>query len=171
MTKLVRLFYTNTGLKGAPIDPKKPKLSVAFTAVRNDANEQVVEYGVASCVPADEFTRATGRAIATQNLEALSDLNSQVLADTPFVAASVTFPAEVNLDQLSDLIVVHYENAKRVHNLAEDAERKALLAEVSAIEDETEKLWAEHIEPRIKKAQALITSRRAFRLLRNHQFG
>jgi len=126
MTVLVRNFYTNTGLKGSTINPNKPKLSVAFTAVRNEAGEQVVQYGVASCHPTDHavFKRKSGLAIAKSRLE-LAQANTNIGAET----GSVTFPAGTTLDQIPGLIVKTYNEqvrkAKSVKWKAQDAASKA----------------------------------------------
>lgn len=127
MTVLVRNFYTNTGLKGSTINPNKPKLSVAFTAVRNEAGEQVVQYGVASCHPTDHavFKRKSGLAIAKSRLE-LAQANTNIGAET----GSVTFPAGTTLDQIPGLIVKTYNEqvrkAKSVKWKAKDEALKAL---------------------------------------------
>lgn len=158
MSKLVRLFYTNTGLKGTPINPKKPKLSVAFTAERNDAGEQVVEYGVASCVPTDEFHRTIGRTYAEQALA--FQLHDPSQLNAPYFGGVTTFPTGTRLDEIPALIVAKFEADKNAHNAAAQTAAKAVINEAKALEKETEALWAEHIEPRVKKLHELFAKAR-----------
>lgn len=135
MTALVRNFFTNTGLKGSPINPNKPKLAVAFTAVRNESGEQVVQFGVASCHPADHkaFKRKEGLAIAKSRLSVEeSKPHVGLTVEAEMSMGSVTFPASTTLDQIPDLIVKEYKQnvrkAKVVKWKAQDEARKTFEA-------------------------------------------
>jgi hypothetical protein len=116
MTALVRNFFTNTGLKGSHINPEKPKLSVAFTAVRNEAGEQVVQFGVSACHPVDHnlFKRKEGLAIAKSRLTLVQSGPHEGLTPSAEMSmGSVTFPASTTLDQLPALIVRVYKQQVR----------------------------------------------------------
>lgn len=116
MTALVRNFFTNTGLKGSPIKWNKPKLSVAFTAVRNEAGEQVVQFGVSACHPNDHavFKRKEGLNIAKARLLLEQTGPHEGLSvSTAMSIGTVTFPATTSLDQIPGLLVKVYDKQVR----------------------------------------------------------
>lgn len=138
MSLLVRKFYTNTGLRGTQIDQLKPKLSVAFTAVRNEQNEQVVQFGISACHPNDQFKRKVGGAIAESRLKLVTD-GSEIPADVASYVGSVIFPPETDLDEIPGLIVGVHEH---LHFLVRKAQWKEQNEAVKKYQAALEKRFA-----------------------------
>ena len=129
---LVRYSYHNTGVRGTPIDKKKSKYAIAFTAERDAEGVQHVSYGISVCHPNDDFVRAVGRQIAEARLE-LAATDSSAFWNT------ITLPKEVNLDEIPAKILEQHkrDNADRQEVMnAETADKikrvKAISAELEA---------------------------------------
>lgn len=155
---LVRYFYVNTGLKGTPIKQNKQKLSVAFTAERNEAGEQVVAYGVSVCHPIDakKFTRQVGRSQADVQLKNVGTDPASIYS------GHVIFPSDTNLDEIPGLIVAVFEMKQKqkinTEAAAKAAAVKELESQIEGVYVEIEKLSAQ-INELYNAADALGTKR------------
>jgi len=158
MSILVRNFYTNTGLKGTPVDPSKPKLSVAYTAVRNEQGEQVVQFGVASCHAIDQFKRKEGLTIARTRLDLILNGATEIPSDVKPYVGTVVFSADTNLAEIPELITATFELQLFESKKATWIKRDSLRAKYDAAYATVNQMYHDlQTNPEFLKAQQAIS--------------